>query len=427
MPQHHIMLTTPERVTIELPVLPAMVERAVLICNFRGLQLRRLNADETAFELLGKYRPAKVVLENFKANALAELYGFQAQEITTGDFGGSVGYQLSNDNGTSWLVWDDAFSAWVPPIGDVFMSAALVDRRIPQFPLTSARQLRVRVLLTPTADGKKTPKLDRVTFYVEHQYDFQEDLVRSLKHYLEQRIQVSAKFYDEAASPVTTVTVEVDWAQVLEPIRVYNLTTDPDRTANLFASVLGKVITLAAPQVGALEVAFVGVPKVFIAADEDFQLSTIPSIVINVPTIVERRELRNGNGEVDRATERREARTRVGRVFFDATTLLGCQSALKREALVMADAIVRIMSQDRVVPSEAIGEDMTVVTALPVSQADQVGRALYASNVSVALGGKAWLAPGERKNIALDIRARVHPVVTLDPKVGAGEEVRVDE
>lgn len=413
MPQHHVLLNTPERVVaITPPIAVDAQERAVLACG-AGVKLRRLSSDETRYDSRGLYKEAVVTLENWKARGLLSLYGFQADEQAAGDFAGVIGYQLSPDAGVTWYVFDTVGIAWVVAVGafvSVYNPQEVVDEQIQTFPVIAlpGGQVQVRARLTPEVGGRRTPVLQRVTLMAELDYDYERDVIVSLKHYIEQNLKVRSTWRETLSVAAASTLIKTDWAQVLAPVRVFNLTADPGRTVNLFLSVVGKTVNFTAPQVGDIEVQFFGVPKVFISAEENYQLSTIPSVVLNTPTISERRDLRNGNGEVDRAIARGKAKTRPGRQFFDGTVTIGCQAALKHEALAISDGMKPVFSQERVVMSEATGEPMTIVTATPISQGDQLARSLFVENWNVVLGGKAWFGAPAEKYVAEEI---IHTVV----------------
>lgn len=191
----------------EVPV-PPKIERAFRLCG-QAVTLRKLALDETSYDPLGKYVESVVVLQNHKANALKELFAFRADEVLEGgQAGGEIGYQLSNDGGATWLALDTAGPAWVPAVGafaTVYEDQLDVSRYIGTFPLTPQKQVRIRARLTPTANGRRRPELRAVVLSVEYDYDFQEDLARSLKHHLEPLVRVRMKWVDNAVAAVVVV------------------------------------------------------------------------------------------------------------------------------------------------------------------------------------------------------------------------------
>lgn len=386
-----------EDLTFETP-LPMKVERAVRLTTRKctALTLRRLNSDETAYDPGGKYFETRVVLPNHKANALTELTGFRADEFTTEEFGGSIGYQLSNDDGVIWRTFDTGSMSWVPAVGlflDVFVSQATVEARIGVFPLTPAKQLRIRVKLTPSVDGSKRPLLRNAVVYTEYDYDFVEDLARSLKHHLEKTVRVRTRWVENATAAPTIV---VDSGlRVSGPVRVFNLSTDPDRTIDLFVAVNpdGKTVVLSSAQTGKVEVNYFGIPEVFLAAEENYQLGTIPAVIVTEPTITNRRGLDELDVEYDINRETLLARRRAHRTHFDANIVLLCQAQLEHLAGSLGDAVEKALWPSRAILSEATGELFSILNVGPKAQVNQSTRSLFVRNVPTTLGGKAWLRP----------------------------------
>lgn len=381
----------------EVP-LPPKIERAIRLTGL-GLTLRRLSADEERYDPTGSFFESVVTLPNHAATALKELTGFHADELIGGGYGGSIGYQLSVDGGTSWLALDDTLPAWVPAVGPfagVYVSAALVEEFIAAAPLQPVRQIRVRARLSPSADGKRRPALRAVAIDLEYDYDFQTDLARSVKHHVEALVRVRSRWVDNVTGG-TTVVVDSGMT-VSAPVEVYNLTTDPDRTTNLFVVVApdGKTVTFAPAQTGKVEVNYVGRPKVFIAAEENYQLGTIPAVLIDVPTVTDRPEhAASATNEAEYDVNRRtfEARRRNRRSIFDVQVTLGCQATFKEIALALSDAVEKALDPRRRIVSEAIGERYAILAPVTKTRVDQVAQSLFVTNVALRLGGHAWLRP----------------------------------
>lgn len=143
----------------------------------------------------------------------------------------------------------------------------------------------------------------------------------------------------------------------------------------------------------------VSVP-VHIATDVDFQVSEIPSIVLQLPTVTEVRRLRSGDRKLDWALARRRVRERLQPVWLAADLLISCQSPRKRETLKLTDALSRLFEYERTVLSEATGEEFTVTAYGPANAQDSVGRGLYVLQVALTLTGPAWLGEAQEKRLA---------------------------
>lgn len=399
-------LTTPEEMVFESPVIPATAEKSLLLPDI-GVTLRKLDLDQTKYDPQGKYYETAVILPNWKGEGITELFGFEvvasiepfianllpAQEA-------KITFQLSNDDGASFLVWVDGPDAWVPAVGilaNTYNDIATIDRRIPLFPFSDPHQVRLKVLLTPGADGRQRPVLKNTIIFNKHTMDLYEDVTRSLKRCLDHEIKVPMFFLAEIATPCDTVEVERDIGldvTVEEPIKVYNLTTDPGRNINLFASLGGpnnRTVTMVAPQIGQIEVQFVGVPDVFIGAEEFFQISKIPSVVIFVNRMTQYLSIRVRAPELERSISRKEGRLQFARLYYLIDATVRVQSSLKREALQMTDAVARVLDQGDTCPSVANGEHYCVMEQLNEVAEDRIAQGLFVGAVNLKILGKIWL------------------------------------
>jgi hypothetical protein len=237
-----------------------------------------------------------------------------------------------------------------------------------------------------------------VAVYLEHEADFWEDLARSVKRHLEERMAIRSVWRGDVAG-AAEVTLDTDLA-VAEPVDAFDLTADPGRTDDLFAGLAGTMVRLGRPVTGTVEVRFVGRPPVHIAPDVDYQLSELPSVVLQIPRVTEVRKLRSGDRKLDWALARGLVRERLQPVWLAADLVISCQSEKKRETLAMSDALARILEQERTVRSLATGEDYTVTVYGPSNAADQVGEGLAVIQTAVTLQGPAWLGEAEEKRLA---------------------------
>lgn len=434
MPTRLDQLLGDEGMLFEPPILPETAEKAVLLPKF-GVTLRKLNDEKTRYDPSGRYYETIVDLANWSANGLTSLFGFELDEFVDPNIPGvplaqraKLGFQLSNDDGASWLIWQDGPDAWVPAVGvlaNVFNDKEIVDRRIPLFPLCN-RQVRLRVKLTPGVGGRQRPVLRQTMIYNRHDMDIYEDVTRSIKRYIDGAIQLPMFFYAEIATPSQTIEIERDTGldvTVVEPIRVYNLTTDPGKCVNLFASLGGcknRTVTLTSPQIGQLEVQFIGVPDVFIGAEDFFQISKIPSIVAIINTIECYLELRSWPPETERAVARGEGRLQFSRLFYIIRGTIRSQSALKREALQMSDGLLRILDQGQEFPSVASGEDYCIMENEGSLSEDRVAQGLFVTAVNLKILGKMWLNVGPTEEPNLLVENGVTPLVkSVNVFVGA--------
>lgn len=378
------------------PVNPGGAERLCVI-DIRGLQMRRLGNLEDRFEPYGTYRESWVKLPNWNPLALTAFLGFTTLEELEGQrlsdhFGGSITFRLSYDDGATWFVYDETGSSWVEATGafvNDWMPKEDVDKWINEFPV-NYRQLRIMARFTPSTDGNSTPLLKKVVVFSRYDYDFKENMLRSMKHHIEREIMVRTKWH-VAVNDVSRVEVEHQWEFLKEPIRVYNLTDDPNETTNIFSAVDGSGILLSSNQVGNLVVYLFAAPTVYIGAEDFAEYSKIPSIVVSMGSVREKRDLRNHNKETSFSFANFVAWRDYARVWFDVDMRISCQSSLRHEVLAMSASVDRILTDDKVVVDEALDEEMPILSSTPFSPANRVAQGLFVEDYTCTLFAKTWL------------------------------------
>jgi len=432
VPAHNILFKNVDDIELQPPIHAGGASR-ICITNTFGLQLRRLKDDESGYWPVGKYKESWAVLPNWKAEGIVSLFGFGTEVQTSGSdrsdkFGGSVGYQLSNDDGATWL-WHNG-TTWVFAGSNDWNTEHEVDMYIRNFPLTNEKQVRIKVRLSPSADGDATPSLKRVTIYADLAFDFQDDLLRSMKHWLERYCWIRAQYFVQIPQPVSgaagscppsgpsdvIMLEDKKWEELSEPASVYNLTTDPNRSTNLFAGFVAGGIQMTSPQEGYIEANFMARPPIYIAAEEFVQLASIPSVVVQLGSVKERRDLRIGNLIDDISKANMDAKTHLSRVWFDAQFRISCQSDLKAEATRLSDAVNEALSYHRFVRSLATGETMPVPVDTPLNPAHRVAQGLFVREYTCTLFGKTWLRRDATvdRTLAREIRFLFHPVGGLE-------------
>lgn len=398
MPEHHLFPIEKigeDTFTYEPPITPDAARRVVI--NHGKIQLRRLDVDEKTFAPWGVYKESWVIFPNYKASGISDLYGFETIWRNQGQcksdaFGGEVSFQLSNDNGTTWYTIDSG--AWVEatgPLANTWATIQEVDLHIPDFPLTEEKQIRVKMRLTPADSGNSTPQVWKLSFFVGLDYDFTEDILRSTKHHLEDNVRVEAFVAGEVVH-TDLFAPEHQWEILDTPAEIYNVTTDPDKTTNLFDSFDNGAIRLTSEQTGFLQGRIHARPPVYIEAAEDFiEISQNPAIIISDTTITKLAYLQNGAGETDYARERGLCRDNITRTYFDAQLRVHTQSAVLLESKKLTDAVHRALTQYEYILSEATGETMPIPSVTPDSLGNRVATGLFSKTISCTLYGKAWL------------------------------------
>jgi hypothetical protein len=426
MPTREGKLRTDAGLVFEAPVPPETTGKGVLIPDV-GLTLRKLDAMKTKYDPTGSYFETIVELPNWKAEGITELYGFECTERLQPVIANqpdsdkaTVGYQLSNDDGATWYVWDN--TAWSMAIGvldGVFNDKKTVDERINLFPFsaTADRQVRLRAKLTPGASGRQRPILRSFIIYNSIKMDLYEDVSRSIKRYLDEEFRIPMCFIS-VASGDTSVTIPTSSSNptvqpsepgfdvnIEEPAEVYNLTTDPQRLVNLFSGLSGRIITFLGPQTGTLETQFTGAPDIFIGAEEFFQLSKIPSVAITVDRLEQYNRIRYWEHEQERSIGRGVGRNIRPRQYYWVYVTIRVQSSLKQQSRRMVDAISRILDKSDEFPSVDLGDNYCVYDQTNELQEDRIADGLFVGTVNLKILGKAWLKDPEPEiELVQDIR-----------------------
>jgi len=404
-------------VGIEPPDL-GKAERAVVDPEI-GTTLVRLNLDETAYAADGKYYEAWVTTPNLVGETIRSLFALQVFWLPVPEIPGlpeseraSIGLQVSNDGGATWLVWQDLTSSWVPATGILdgfFNEVETVDRRIPLLQWTAPHQVMFKIKMTPGAGGLQKPLVFGLALYNTHDMDVSEDCARSVKRYLDRVINVPMYYMAELGSPSTAITIDEGIGldvTVSEPITVYNLTTDPARNINLFSSLGGpdnRTINLISAQSGQLEVRFRGVPDVFIGAEEFFQISKMPSIVVFTPRMTQYNATRHWEPEKEVSIARGEARQTKPRQLYRIEMTIRVQSSLNREARQMTDAIARVLDKGDFFYSVANGEKYCVFDQSSSVREDRVAQGIWVGTVNIVVFGKMWLGEPQDSNLVREI------------------------
>lgn len=437
MPVRIDEMTKDEGMAFEEPLLPSLARKAVLLPDGVGLTLRKLAIDGTRYDPGGKYQETTIQLENWVAEGLTELFGFEVDQGVEPVIAGQppasaayLGFQCSIDGGASYLVWSG--SAWVPAVGvyaSIFNDVATVDQRIPLLPFGFPRQVRLRVRMTPGANGIQRPLLRTTYIFNQHKMDLFEDVTRSLKRYIDATIQVPMYFLAECPAPKQTIVIErdgpgLDVQVVPTSIKAFNTTLDPGRNVNLFQSFDPdkRRVTMISPQTGQIELQFVGIPDVFIGAEDFFQVSKIPSVVVVVNRIEQYLAIRTHAPEMERSISRKVGRLQFHRLYYFIYATVRVQSSLKREACQMTEDICRILDQGDEFNSVANGDHYCVTMQQNEIAEDRVAEGLFVGAVNLKILGKCWLQ-GEVTDEANEaiINGTIPLVQTVNTFVGSDD------
>ena len=370
-----------------------------IVVHDERLRLRPLDTfSETRYDRWGKRLTAITDLAEIRAEGISELFGFHAEFVENG---GSVSFQVSNDGGVTFFRWTG--TEWIDD--GQFCTREDMDAGLPSLELPSPKRIKVRVRLEPSANGRAGPELKTVSVYYELEYQWEEDLARSLKRYLDANFNfagITREIFDLAAADKVTIQGEV---VPLPPVKAWNLDTDPKRITNLATDIVGQDIMLSSAQSGEIDVRFRARVTVFITADEALEISKVPSLVIEVQTLRENRSVRTNEPKVDWHRTEKKVRIRPPPVQENTDLRIRAQSSLEREAEAMVEALATVLQYERTFTSEATGEIFIVKGLTPIAVGDVLGDGLYVREATLSVAGRHWLTtPFKEVPIAEEVR-----------------------
>jgi hypothetical protein len=363
----------------------------------------------------GTYGAGRVLLETWSPTLMDQLLGFWAVVDESGT--DQALFRLSADGGTTELYWDGA--AWRTPLDDTeWNPESEVDEGIANFPFESSVSVILRLV---SGTGQTTPRFHGFYIFYEVFYDPTEDLLRSVFEKIEAEVRIPALDQFELVVPDNLLEVTDQPWEIVDSIRVYNLTDDPTRQTNLFDSIVGTTVTLTSDQVGVLEVRYHGKlrrDQIHISTDGDFQLQALPAIVI-LPTT----EARVRDDHESRIEEQLRSlgvvRMRAQPARHSHTLSLQCISQFSLHDKKLADATRRAFDTKEWVRSLALDEEFELVGLESVAQSNQTQGQLFTRTVQVIVSVLEWLpsfrdVPMVKK---LTLRQRVSGAVVAEVEV----------
>jgi hypothetical protein len=389
-------------------------ERVVVIGE--RLRLRPLDTfDGKRYDRWGRRLTALVDLPELKAESISELFGFHSEFVPNG---GSVTFQLSNDGGVTFYRWDGA--SWTDD--GQFSTREEIDQGFPLLELPSPKRLLVRAKIEPEPGGRHGPEIRSVSLYYELDYQWEEDLLRSLKRQLDAELTY-AGITLAALDGQAQVAVDPPVVPKL-PVRAFNLTDDPKRLVNLATGISGQDVLLSGPQVGQVEVRFRCAPPVYISADESLEISSSNGVVLEVLSLSENRNVRVHEPKVDWRRAEKKVRIRPQAVQEEAELRIQAQSPLKREAEAMVEALATVLQYDRTFVSEATGEVFIVKGFSPINVGDVIGEGLYVREATLRVTGRHWLAR-KFEEVPLAEEVKIQTTIVPGGADRTGEETKI--
>lgn len=387
-----------------------------VVCD-GALQCRRLDASTGRYHPNAPMQAFEAWMTSAPASAMESLYGFRAEFAENG---GEIRFRVSTDGGSTWSWWDGA--AWsAATLAGEWNTESEVDEHIPALAVAPGRNLAIAVKVTPAADTPRVPAdsplVYRAAIYGEWNCDWVEDLARSVKTHV-------AKYARQEA----TWRVSLTSASSLElpaapdenlPVTAYDLTADPGRTNDIAGSLSGRDLNLTQTVTGVVEVVYSRAHPVHIATDVDYQLSELPAIVLQLPSVREVRELRQGDRALDWARSRYAAMATEHPVMLEAQVTVSVQADNALEVLEMQAAVDRALQQCRTVRSVGTAEQFVVTDYGPSNDGSQISGGLHVRQTQVTIRGQAWLHEGEELDLVREAFIGVGSMTQRDLEVQA--------
>lgn len=374
-----------------------------------GCRLRRHDSSNN-YSPVGTFTETEVELPNISGTAIREFTGV----VVSGTIpdGTSVGYQISIDDGTVWQWYNGTL--WQTAGANDWSTLAQLDEGVP---LINGRQLKIKLRLTPDTDATLTPHLYVIHVFFEAVWSYFEDLKRSIKTLIDNSISTPLVDARELAAVSSTITFTEDnhW-EILEVTAVYDTINDPGRLTNLYSSYDAgtRVITLAGlVSAGSIvETHYTGKCNVFLAADEDLQISEVPAVVVVLPRAVEDKYAPKNLFSYEPLVGKGVVRRREPLIPISSTIMIYAVSATEVGGLALQDALAEIFEPEPAFRSVAVGEDFFCLTYEPLIDNDMVSTGLHVKATQLmVLGNK-------------DLRAftDLQPVTTIEGTyVGAAQ------
>jgi len=377
-------------------------------CSISGCRLRRHDL-ALNYSPQGYFEESTIDLPNINGLAIREFTGLAIEEyLPTGT---SIGYRASIDNGTTWR-WFDG-SAWQTPGANDWSTLAQIDAGIATL---GGRQLRIRIRLVPDAAQNSTPLITRVHVFYEAVWGFFEDLKRSLKRLIDTTIVVHLTWSTVPSTATSSIPLVTPWS-VIGVDEVYNTTADPNRLTNIFSSFTpgtpGTIaLTTPVPSGNTVEVHFRGRCEVFLAADENLQISVVPAVVVVIPRAREDKHASKNLFEYEPLVSKAVVRRRERVVPISSIVMLYAVGATEVDSLATQDALAEIFEPEPSFRSQAVGEDFFCLTYDPLIDNDIVSTGLHVKATQLSVLG----------NKELRAYTDLHPVVVIgDEYVGAAQ------
>jgi hypothetical protein len=354
-----------------------------IFCSRAGCRLRKHDSSLN-YDPLGLYETSIIELPRIYGTAHREFTGIYVEALIPD--GTSLSYQASLDDGATWE-WYNGTSWQVAGPTD-WSTIEQFDSGVAEIEGT---ELKIRIQFSTNTDQDETPAIARVHVFYEAVWSYFEDLKRSIKGYIDAGAINYLKWAINLASAATSVTLQTEW-NVVGVDSVFNLTADPGRETNLFQSYTpgspGTVtFTASIPSGNEVEINFRGNCSVFLAADENLQISEVPAIVVVLPRAREDKYAAKNLFEYEPLNSKSIVRRRDRSVPIASNIQLYCVAGTDVEALALQDALAELFQPELSFRSQAVGEDFFCLTYEPLIDNDVVSTGLHVKTTQILVIG----------------------------------------
>ena len=250
-----------------------------------GIRLRLIGVDPSRFNPRGTYEPTGwFQTQPIPMAALTEVFGIWVSATWSNgtDASAACAFQISLDGGTTFLAWTGA--AWVAqPADGVYTSIEDFNDNCETLPMLNPKSMAIRCQLSRGNLG--TPRLQHISLYLEWTYNPSIDMYEYVNARL-QEVRMPVTIHQVATSILPSFMLETNYTiDNTLPVKVFNLTDDPNRNTNIFSAVVGQTVTLsAAPAIGdVIEFQYSHQPPVILVhQDEMLRTTTVPSLELYV-------------------------------------------------------------------------------------------------------------------------------------------------
>ena len=379
-----------------------------------------------------------VELPPVKLYDLTELFGFRVDMAISrlgysNDDYGDVKFQVSFDGGTSYYYWD--VGGWAVAGASDYSTRDEVEENISTFPWASNPTLRLKVRIYSSSDQLHTPAISSFKIFFEADNNFEEDILRSLKHYVEDNVVYTKRarigpfpFQSLTGSNMAMNKVLLISSFDLTTIQVYNVTDDPRKLNDLYFShtqIAGSVgadqvyeITLTGYQTTGdiLEVVTGSVADVYLGTDSAFYESEVPAVAIEIVENSYQRGVYTTGDEViiNYQTNKARIRTELSWKQLNVSFLTSTRGELN--SLMARHSFENAIGEQGYVhlKSEGTGYRYLILDVEPYTDEDNEGTGVYRKGFNVILLGRQTSVNYREVGLVEDIKIGIEQMPTPD-------------